>query len=157
GDCSSVDRLKHRGLALLVCFSTLFSFKEPFSSIKKLYNKAFEISLWNGMGYASSQITRLECIMESNGNDLSQEKIHKTSQKRAILKLIVEPRELTAEDQRQIFIHILLHFGLVLATILLFVLPSHLGGDDKDKVVNTVLVIAQVVEDDDDKGKKKNH
>ncbi|KAL7476423.1 hypothetical protein ACHAW6_002288, partial [Cyclotella cf. meneghiniana] len=115
GDCSGVDRLKQRGLVLLVCLSTLFSFNEPFSSIGKLYNKAFDMSLRNGMGCASSQITRLERMMESNGNDLSQEKIHEISQKRAILKLFAEPRELTAEDQRQIFIHILLHLGLVLA------------------------------------------
>ncbi|KAL7519624.1 hypothetical protein ACHAWX_004386 [Stephanocyclus meneghinianus] len=157
GNCSGIDRFKQRGLALLVHFSTLFSFKEPFSSIGKLYNKAFDMSLRNGMGYASSQITRLERIMESNGNDLSQEKIHEISQKRAILKSFAEPRELTAEDQRQIFIHILLHFGLVLATILLFVLPSDSGGDDEDEAVNAVPVIARVVDDDDDGGKKKNH
>eukprot|EP00804_Cyclotella_cryptica_P017961 CCRYP_008264-RA/>CCRYP_008264-RA protein AED:0.26 eAED:0.26 QI:0/-1/0/1/-1/1/1/0/399 len=157
GDCSGLDRLKQKGLALLVRFSTLFSYKEPFSSIGKLYNKAFDMSLRNGMGYASSQIARLERMMESNGNELSQEKIHEICQKRAILKSFSEPRELTAEDQRQIFIHVLLHFGLVLATILLFVLPSDSGGDDEDEVINAVPVIARVVEDDDDKGKKKHH
>ena len=157
GDCSGLDRMKQKGLALLVRFSTLFSYKEPFSSIGKLYNKAFDMSLQNGMGYASSQIKRLERMMESNGSDMSQEKVHEVSQKRAILKSFAEPRELSAEDNRQIFIHIMLHFGLIVATILLFVLPSDSGEveEDGDEAVNAVPVIARVVEENG-KGKKKN-
>lgn len=75
GDCSGFDRLKQKGLALLIRFSTLFSYNEPFSSIGKLYNKAFEMSLKNGMGYASSQVERIERMLKKQ-NDLSEEKIY---------------------------------------------------------------------------------
>jgi hypothetical protein len=116
------------------------------------------MSLQNGMGYASSQIGRIERILETNGGDLSSEKAHEMNQKRAILKSFAEPRELSAEDSRQIYIHILLHFGLILATVLLFVLPSDSGDEDEDgEAVNAEPVIARVVEDENGKSKKKHH
>ena len=157
GDCSGINRLKQKGLALLVKFSTMFSYKEPFSSIGKLYNKAFDMSLQNGMGYASSQIGRIERMMESNGGDLTSDKVHEMNQKRAVLKSFAEPRELSSEDERQILIHILLHCGLLLATVLLFVLPSDVVEEEEGEAVNEVPVIARVVEEENGKGKKKHH
>ena len=153
GDCSGIDRLKQKGLALLVRFSTLLSYKEPFSSIGKLYNKAFDMSLQNGMGYAFSQIGRIERMLEEGGN-LTPDKVHEMHQKRAVLKSFSEPRELTSEDNRQIFIHVFLHLGLIAATILLFVLPND---TEDEEAVNEVPVIARVVEEENDKGKKKHH
>ena len=157
GDCSGINRLKQKGLALLVRFSTMFSYKEPFSSIGKLYNKAFDMSLQNGMGYASSQIHRIERLIESNSGDLTSEKIHEMNQKRAILKSFAEPRVLSSEDNRQILIHMLLHVGLVVATIMLFVLPSETPYEEEGEAVNEVPVIARVVEEENGKGKKKHH
>jgi len=156
GDCSGVDRFKQKALALLIRFSTLFSYSEPFSSIGKLYNKAFEKSLQNGMGYASSQIERIERMLKKQ-NDLSEEKVHEMNQKRAVLKAFAEPRELTDDDNKQIAIHVLLHLGLIVATVLLFVLPSDSGKEEEgEEPVNEVPVIAKVVEDENGKGKKKN-
>ena len=185
GDCTGVDRVKQKALALLIRFSTLFSYSEPFSSIGKLYNKAFEKSLQNGMGYASSQIERIERMLKKQ-NDLSEEKVHEMvrnvvlyyaqnswihiclmkrlltpnlnqNQKRAVLKAFAEPRELTDDDNKQIAIHVLLHLGLIVATVLLFVLPSDSGKEEEgEEPVNEVPVIAKVVEDENGKGKKKN-
>ena len=79
------------------------------------------------------------------------------NQKRAVLKAFAEPRELTDDDNKQIAIHVLLHLGLIVATVLLFVLPSHSGKEEKGEgPVNEVPVIAKVVEDENGKGKKKN-
>jgi hypothetical protein len=160
GDCSGLNRLKQKGLALLVKFSTMFSYKEPFWSIGKLYNRAFDKSLEKGMGYATDQIARIERLLEKDGSGLTSEKIHEMNQKRAILKSFAEPRVLTVEDQRQIWIHVLLHVGLIVATVMLFVLPNDDGGEEEDgEVVNEVPVIARVVEEENGGkvGKKKHH
>lgn len=160
GDCSGLNRLKQKGLALLVKFSTMFSYKEPFWSIGKLYNRAFDKSLESGMGYATDQIRRIERLLEKDGSGLTSEKIHEMNQKRAILKSFAEPRVLTVEDQRQIWIHVLLHVGLIAATVMLFVLPNDDGDEEEDgEVVNEVPVIARVVEEENGGkvGKKKHH
>lgn len=164
GDCSGINRLKQKALALLVKFSTLFSYKEPFSSIGKLYNKAFDMSLKNGVGYANSQIIRIDRVLSGDtgsNNNLTPDSIHQMNQKKAILKSFAEPRVLSWEDERQILIHIFLHVGLVVATILLAVLPSETtneeGEGEEGEAVNEVPVIARVVEEENGKGGKKKH
>jgi hypothetical protein len=154
---NGMNRLKQRGLALMVRFSTLFSYKEPFTSIGKLYNRAFEKCLSEGMGYPASQITRMERLLEKD--DLSSEKVHEMNQKRAILKSFTEPKVLSREEERQIWIHILLHVGLIVATIMLFILPNDGGYEEDGEVVNEVPVIARVVEVENGGGKggKKKH
>ena len=159
GDASGLDRLKQRGLALLVRFSTLFSFKDPFLSIGKMYNRAFSMSFENGVGYCKEQVKKLEQKLDASKDNLSQSKLHELQQKLAILKSFAEPRELTAEDNRQIFIHAMLHIGLLVATILLFVLPgdsSEDGGEGtEEEAINAIPVIAKVVDEDDKRTKKK--
>ena len=94
--------------------------------------------------------------------NLSKKFVHSSSfiqnQKRAVLKAFVEPRELSNDDNRQIAIHVLLHLGLIVATVLLFVLPSDSGKEEEggEQPANEVPVIAKFVEDENGKGKKKN-
>lgn len=62
------------------------------------------------------------------------------------------------QDDKQIFIHAMLHFGLLVATILLFIVPSDDGEEDDEtnageKVINAEPIIARAV--DDDKSSKK--
>ncbi|KAL7552597.1 hypothetical protein ACHAWF_015833 [Thalassiosira exigua] len=160
GDATGMDRYKQRLLALLVRFSTLFSFKEPFTSIGKLYNRAFAMSFENGMDYSVKQVEKLQKKLDSNQNNLSQDKIHEFQQKKAILISFSEPKELTAEDDKQIFIHIALHLGLIIATILIFIVPSdepdEAGEEDGEEVINAQPVVAKVVEESEaDKSSKK--
>eukprot|EP01082_Thalassiosira_pseudonana_P000713 g1464.t1 g1464 contig10:2148186-2148998(-) len=155
GDASGIDRLKQKGLALLVRFSTLFSYREPFSSIGKLYNRAFALSLEKGMGYCGEQLKNMEKKIEANKNNVSPAKLHELQQKMAILRSFAEPRELNPEDERQIYIHVFLHIGLIVATLLLFILPSDMGGNDEEEAINAIPVIAKVVEDDDVKKHSK--
>eukprot|EP00569_Conticribra_weissflogii_P008063 CAMPEP_0171333680 /NCGR_PEP_ID=MMETSP0878-20121228/4152_1 /TAXON_ID=67004 /ORGANISM="Thalassiosira weissflogii, Strain CCMP1336" /LENGTH=375 /DNA_ID=CAMNT_0011834645 /DNA_START=43 /DNA_END=1170 /DNA_ORIENTATION=- len=153
GDAHGLNRLKQRGLALLVRFSTLFSYKEPFNSIGKLYNRAFAMSLEHGMDYAKDQTKRLEKKIESNQNNVSKSKLHELQQKMAILKSFSEPRELSDEDVRQIYTHSLLHVGLIVATILLFILPgdSEQSAEkvEEGEVINAIPVVAKIVDDDE--------
>mmetsp|Transcript_12953 Transcript_12953/g.23817 ORF Transcript_12953/g.23817 Transcript_12953/m.23817 type:complete len:365 (-) Transcript_12953:115-1209(-) len=158
GDATGLDHYKQRCLALLVRFSTLFSFREPFSSIGKLYSRAFSMSFENGMDYSGKQVEKLQKRLESNKSNLSGEKNHEFQQKIAILKAFSEPKELTAEDDKQIFIHAILHLGLLLATLLLLFLPS---GDDSEaeekkgeEVINAEPVVAKAM-DGNDKSTKK--
>lgn len=155
GDASGIDRLKQKGLALIVRFSTLFSYREPFSSIGKLYNRAFALSLEKGMGYCGEQLKNMEKKIEANKNNVSPAKLHELQQKMAILRSFAEPRELNPEDERQIYIHVFLHIGLIVATLLLFILPSDMGGNDEEEAINAIPVIAKVVEDDDVKKHSK--
>ncbi len=161
GDATGMDRYKQRLLQLLVRFSTLFSFKEPFSSIGKLYNRAFAMSFEHGVEYCEKQVKKLEKKMESNRSSISEDKVHEIQQKIAILKSFAAPKELTPDDDKQIFIHGMLHLGLILATILLFIVPadeSEGGGDskkDQEEVINAEPVIAKPVEGDNDESSKK--
>jgi len=159
GDASGVDYCKQRFLALLVRLATMFSYKEPFSTIGTLYNRAFSMSFEHGIGYSEKQVDKLQKRLESNKGNISVDKIHEFRQKIAILKAFAEPKKLTAEDDKQIFIHALLHLGLVIATILLFMFP----GDDaetaedigEEEVINAEPVIAKAVDDDKVSKKKR--
>ncbi|KAL7466181.1 hypothetical protein ACHAXS_006472 [Conticribra weissflogii] len=157
GDAHGLDRLKQRGLALLVRFSTLFSYKEPFNSIGKLYNRAFAMSLEHGVNYAKEQIKRLEKKVETNQNNVSKSKLHELQQKMAILKSFSEPRELSNEDISQIYTHSLLHIGLIVATLLLFVLPGDSDQSaekvEEGEVINAIPVVAKIVDDDENNEK----
>lgn len=158
GDATGIDLMKQRLLQGLVRISTLFSWKEPFRTIGNLYNRAFTMSFDHGIDYAEKQVAKLQKRLENNKNAITADKSHEFQQKIAILKSFSEPKELTAEDDKQIFIHALLHFGLLVATILLFIVPSDDGEEedetnDGEKVVNAEPIIARAV--DDDKSSKK--
>jgi hypothetical protein len=149
GNATGLDRLKQRFLALIVRTSTIFSFNEPFSSLGKLYNRALAMSLEHGMKYSEKQLKRLEKKLTSNKAGLSEESSHEIRQKIAVLKAFSEPKELTTQDDRQILIHALLHIGLIVATLLLFVTPrDNSEADDKDgeKAINDVPIIAKPVD-----------
>lgn len=156
GDASGLDRMKQRGLGLLVRFSTLFSFKEPFSSIGTLYNRAFAMSLEHGVDYCVGQVKNIEKKIEAGkglGNGaLTQQKLHQLQQKLAILRAFANPKELTVEEEWQIFFHSMLHVGLLVATLLLFVVP---GEDEEEEAVNAVPVEAKVVGEVGGKKKRK--
>lgn len=145
GDATGLDRYKQRFLALLVRSSTLFSFKEPFTSIGKLYNRAFAMSLENGMVYSATQVEKLQKKLDANKSTLSHDKIHEFQQKLAILRAFSEPKELTPNDDKQIFIHAALHLGLLLATVLLFVIPGD-AEEEEEEVINAQPLVAKVVE-----------
>ena len=114
------------------------------------------MSFEHGIGYSQKQVEKLQKRMESNQNNISEDKLHEFQQKIAILKAFAEPKELTAEDDKQIFIHAALHLGLVVATLLLFILP---GDDESDvgeeEVINAEPVIAKAIDDDTSKKNKK--
>jgi len=151
GDATGLDRIKQRGLALLVRFSTLFSFKEPLSSIGKLYNRAFAMSFEHGMDYSEKQVEKLQSRLEKNKNSLSQDKVHEFQQKIAILKAFAEPKELTPEDDKNIFIHCFLHLGLLIGTILLFIVPSDETDEVKkgEEIINAEPLVSKSVDEDD--------
>lgn len=155
GDATGLDRIKQRILALYVRTATLFSYKEPFSSIGKLYNRAFAMSFEHGMDYCGKQMKKLEKKLESTKNKISEEKSHEFNQKIAVLKAFAEPKELTADDNRQLFIHGMLHVALLIASILFIFVPY---GDEEpaEGAVNEVPVIAKVVESDNESSKKEN-
>ncbi|EJK54778.1 hypothetical protein THAOC_25566 [Thalassiosira oceanica] len=149
GDAKGLNKLKQRGLALMVRFSTLFSFKEPFSSIGAMYNRAFKMSFEHGVSYCEEQVGKLEKKLEKHQSNLSSDKKHEFQQKLAILKSFSDPKELSPEDVRQILIHGVLHIGLILATLLLLILPSEENdGDEEEEAVNAVPVEAKVVVED---------
>jgi hypothetical protein len=157
GDATGLDRIKQRIFALYVRTATLFSYKEPFSSIGKLYNRAFAMSFEHGMDYCGKQMKKLEKKLESSKHKMSEHKIQEFHQKIAILKAFAEPKELTADDHRQLFIHGILHFGLIIASLLFFFFP---GGneeptDEGGEAINDVPVIAKVVESDNQSAKKE--
>mmetsp|Transcript_81 Transcript_81/g.188 ORF Transcript_81/g.188 Transcript_81/m.188 type:complete len:364 (+) Transcript_81:139-1230(+) len=141
----SSDRIKQRILQLLVRFSTIVSFKEPFSSIGKLYNRAFSMSLANGMDYSEKQVKKLQKKLDLKKHELSDEKIHEFQQKISILKSFEEPKENTAEDDKQIFIHAALHLGLAIATLLLIILPAAGEETEEEEVINAEPVVAKAV------------
>ena len=152
----SADRIKQRLLSLLVRVSTLFSWKEPFSSIGKLYNRAFAMSFENGIDYCEKQVQKLTKRLESNKNNISEDKSIEFQQKVAILKSFSEPKELTAEDDKQIFIHSALHIGLIIATLLLFIVPADEDEkkEDEEEVVNAEPVVAKSVDEDENEDEK---
>lgn len=159
GDAEGLDLYKQKSLALLVRFSTLFSFREPFSSIGKLYNRAFAMSFEHGMDYTKKQVKKLEKRLDANKKDVSEDKLHEFQQKLAVLKAFAEPKELTAKDDKQIFIHAMLHLGLLLATFLLIVLPSddsEAEGKKGEEVINAEPVVAEDVDGGDNSTKKKD-
>ena len=156
GDATGVDRIKQHCLSLLVRVSTLFSWKEPFTTIGKLYNRAFAMSFEHGMDYCEKQVDKLQKRLETNKDDITEEKSHEFQQKIAILKAFSEPKELTPEDDKQIFIHAMLHIGLIVATILLFIIPSDEEEEDGgEEVINAEPVIAKPVDDDTSSKKRK--
>ena len=62
------------------------------------------------------------------------------------------------QDDKQIFIHAMLHFGLLVATILLFIVPSDDGEEDDEtndgeKVINAEPIIARAVDESSKKTK----
>jgi hypothetical protein len=157
GDATGLDRIKQRILALYVRTATLFSYKEPFSSIGKLYNRAFAMSFEHGVDYCGKQMKKLEKKLESTKGKISEDKVHEFQQKIAILKAFAEPKELTSDDHKQLFIHAILHLGLIIASILFIFVPN---GDEKPaekegEAINDVPVIAKVVESDDQSNEKK--
>ena len=100
---------------------------------------------------------KLEKKLESSKHKMSEHKIQEFHQKIAILKAFAEPKELTADDHRQLFIHGILHFGLIIASLLFFFFP---GGneeptDEGGEAINDVPVIAKVVESDNQSAKKE--
>merc|ERR1712194_904134 len=125
GDATGLDHVKQRLLALLVRLSTLFSWKEPFASLGKLYNRAFSLSFANGMDYSEKQITKLEKKLKAS---LDEDKIH--------------------EDDQKIFISAALHLGLLFLTLLLFLIPSGEEEDDKkeEEAINDEPIISNPVE-----------
>lgn len=160
GDASGINRIKQHILALYVRTATLFSYKEPFSSIGNLYNRAFAMSFEHGIDYCGKQMKKLEKKVEKNKNNISEEEAHSLHQKIAILRSFVEPKELTADDHKQLFMHAMLHLGLVVATLLFILVPN--GGDDEEGIIhhadsgqfNDVPIIAKFVEDDVKSAKK---
>lgn len=145
GNATGLDRYKQRFLALIVRTSTLFSFKEPFASLGKLYNRALTMSLAHGLEYCEKQVKKLEKKVSSNRDKLSDEMIHETRQKIAILKSFTDPKEITPSDKRRIYFHAMLHIGLIVATILLFVTPRD-DSDGEEKAINDVPIIAKPVD-----------
>merc|ERR1712029_647344 len=125
---------------------------EPFASIGKLYNRAFAMSFEHGMDYCEKQVEKLEKKLGANKDKMSQDKIHEFQQKIAILRSFAEPKELTSDDDKQIFIHAALHVGLLFATLLLFIIPAE---DSGEKDEEEVIVEAKVVEGADDEPTKK--
>jgi hypothetical protein len=151
GNATGLNRYKQRFLALIVRTSTLFSFKEPFSTLGNLYNRALSMSLVHGMEYSEKQVKMLEKKLNSNRGKLSEEMSHEIRQKLAILKSFTAPKELSPNDERQIYFHAMLHIGLIVATILLFVTPrDDSDGNDMDdgaeKAINDVPIIAKPVD-----------
>jgi hypothetical protein len=151
GNATGLNRYKQRFLALIVRTSTLFSFKEPFSTLGNLYNRALSMSLVHGMEYSEKQVKMLEKKLNSNRGKLSEEMSHEIRQKLAILKSFTAPKELSPNDERQIYFHAILHIGLIVATILLFVTPrDDSDGNDTDdgveKAINDVPIIAKPVD-----------
>lgn len=158
GDATGVDHYKQRFLQGLVRVSTLFSFREPFSSIGKLYNRAISMSLEHGVGYTEKQVKKLQKKLDSKKSDMSEDKQHEFQQKLAILKAFAEPKELTAEDDKQIFIHAALHLGLLIATILLFVFPGEEPETEEkegEEIINAEPVVAKSVEGEKTTKKEK--
>jgi hypothetical protein len=150
GNATGINRMKQRFLALIVRTSTLFSFKEPFSTLGKLYNRAFSMSLTHGMEYSEKQVKKLEKKLSSNRGALSEEMSHEIRQKIAILKSFSNPKEITPNDEKQIWFHAMLHIGLIVATVLLFITPrddsDSNDADGEEKAINDVPIIAKPVD-----------
>lgn len=149
GNATGLSRCKQRFLALIVRTSTLFSFKEPFTTLGKLYNRALSMSLVHGMEYSEKQVKKLEKKLNSNRGKLSEEMSHEIRQKIAILKSFTDPKEITANDDKQIWFHAMLHIGLLVATILLFITPrddSDGTDDGEEKAINDIPIIAKPVD-----------
>ena len=153
GDAKGINRIKQHILALYVRTATLFSYKEPFSSIGNLYNRAFAMSFEHGINYCGKQMKKLEKKVEKNKNNMSEEEAHALHQKIAILRSFAEPKVLTADDHKQLFMHAMLHLGLVVATLLFILVPSN-GDDEDEEAINAVPIIAKFVEDDGKSAKK---
>lgn len=151
GDASGIDYFKQRLIQAHVRFSTLLSFKEPFTTLGQLYNRAFSMSFEHGMDYCDKQVKKLEKKLEANKSKASGDKLHEMQQKIAILKAFSEPKELTPEEDRQIFFQAMIHLGLLIATIALFVIPAEEEAVNADDPIT-----ATPVDDDDDGPKKKN-
>ena len=144
GNTSGINRLKQKGLVLLVKFATLVGYKEPFKSIGKLYNRAFAMSLQYGIEYSSRNVMRMERSFQS-GN-LTPSEYHELQQKIAILKSFSQPKTLTAEDDKKIYTHIALHIGLIVAALILIFLPAE-GKSEADEEPFDTPVIAKVIDD----------
>merc|ERR1711966_45742 len=146
GDASGLDHAKQRLLALLVRISTLFSWKEPFATLGKLYNRAFSLSFAHGVDYSEKQITKLEKKLKGT---LPDDKVHEINQKMAILRSFAEPGEVTPEDDRKILVSAALHLGLLVLTLLLFFLPAgdeQVEDEGEEKAINEEPVISKPVD-----------
>jgi len=110
------------------------------------------IALLRGVNVGGAkQVKMLEKKLNSNRGKLSEEMSHEIRQKLAILKSFTAPKELSPNDERQIYFHAMLHIGLIVATFLLFVTPrDDSDGDDTDdggeKAINDVPIIAKPVD-----------
>ena len=144
GNASGLNRLKQKGLVLLVKFATLVGYKEPFKSIGKLYNRAFAMSLEYGIEYSSRHVVRMEHNLQS-GN-LTPAEYHELQQKIAILKSFSQPKTLTAEDDKKIYTHVALHIGLIVAALILILLPADRNSEEDEEPFDTP-VIAKVIDD----------
>mmetsp|Transcript_16867 Transcript_16867/g.27709 ORF Transcript_16867/g.27709 Transcript_16867/m.27709 type:complete len:328 (-) Transcript_16867:2685-3668(-) len=144
GNASGLNRLKQKGLALIVKIATLVGYKEPFKSIGKLYNRAFAMSLQHGVEYSSRHVARMENNLQS-GN-LTPGEYHELQQKIAILKSFSHPKVLTAEDDKKIYTHVALHIGLIVAALILIFLPAE-GKSEEDEEPFDTPVVAKVVDD----------
>ena len=144
GNASGLNRLKQKGLALIVKVATLVGYKEPFKSIGKLYNRAFAMSLQFGVEYPSRHVVRMENNLQS-GN-LTPGEYHELQQKIAILKSFSQPKILTAEDNKKIYTHVALHIGLIVAALILIFLPAEDKSEEDEKPFDTP-VVAKVIDD----------
>ena len=144
GNASGLNRLKQKGLALIVKIATLVGYKEPFKSIGKLYNRAFSMSLQHGMEYSSRHVVRMEKNIQSD--NLTPGEYYELQQKIAILKSFSQPKILTAEDDKKIFTHVALHIGLIVAALILIFLPAEDKSEEEEKPFDTP-VVAKVIDD----------
>merc|ERR1712127_687019 len=116
------------------------------------YNRAFAMSFEHGADYCEKQVDKLQKKLESKKASLSQDKMHEFQQKISILKAFADPKELTAEDDKQIFMHGALHLGLLIATLLLFIVPAdEEAKKEEGKVVNDEAVVAKALDEDEKK------
>eukprot|EP01083_Nonionella_stella_P131926 401079_1 len=108
------------------------------------------MSLEHGMDYPDAQYQKLQKRLDAKKSSLSADKTHEFQQKMAILKAFAEPKELTWDEDKQILIHSVLHIGLLVATLLLFFLPSdEETKKDGEEVVNDEPVVAKTLKEDE--------
>jgi hypothetical protein len=160
GNASGLNRLKQKGLVLLVkIIAFIVEFTETQQNkVGNLYNRAFAMSLEHGMDYCKLQVDRTEQILQAG--HLRPGEYYQLEQENAILQSFSQPMKRTAVDDLKIVFHIALpvFVGLTViafltfATIFLFFFPLPPEDEDdkseEEMVINAVPVIAKVVDDD---------